>query len=456
MKEIIAFLNRTYNHKYRFNMFLITFYIFILSSLIYKTQYYYFDSYQYCKLSQSFGEGVKFTPGLFYGGIRGYFFPFILNLVFRFFNVLYVNYFLAYLIFSSATFSLIITIIIPEKLKSKLNYEVKNLEILIFVFIICLFWCDYFQYPLTDFYSAFCIILSFILIKSKGNHDYLFAGICAAIALNLRPSYLFCYGFILLLMLYNLIRENSWKITTNKGILFLIGSLIIFSPQIYYNSKQVKSYSPFVPNNLSYHGYSDIKLMHLDYGLNAFKYETLKDFETPKITYYVPQEIQVKSKLYKLNSKDEYFEVVMNNPLKVIMIYSLHFMVGVFQGSNQVYINSFNSNFIFYVLLNGVFFYLFSYFLIKNRMLYKQRFFIEALLLVLVSIITVIPTIVETRYFLLFHLFAYFFVVYNIFRLDINELNRIKITKHLFFITTFLIIIYFSFNYFISFAKIES
>ena len=137
------------------------------------------------------------------------------------------------------------------------------------------------------------------------------------------------------------------------------------------------------------------------------------------------------------------------------MIYSLHFIVGVFQGSNQVYINSFNSNFIFYVFLNGIFFYVFFYFLVKNRELFKKRFFVETILMVLISTVTVIPTVVETRYFLLFHLFAYFFVVYNICRLNNIKLNKKQITKHFLLVTTFLIIIFFSFNYFISFAKIE-
>jgi hypothetical protein len=455
MKLIQKFLNGTYEESNKFILFLFAFCLIFICSFLQKTQIYMYDSGQYYELSKAFGFGFNFTPNLFFAEIRGYFFPFLLNIVFRIFRLFSINYYLAYLIFSSAFFAFLITRFLPQKIISIFSYPIKNKEILMFLFMTCLFWSGYFQYTLTDFYSAFFIIISFILIKSERNYDYFIAGLAAAAAINARPSYLFCYFFLFVLLIYSLIKERKLINLFLKTTVFLVGSTIVFSPQIYYNSKYINSYSPFVPQKISMVGYSDIKIFHLDGGLKAFKYETLNDFKKPKVFYYIPSNLEVISRSYKVKTTKDYIKIVLTNPIKVSCIYALHFIAGIFQSSNQIYIDSFKSNFIFYVILNGLFFYLLTYFLLKNRKVIKKQYFFEALLLVLVSVITVIPTIVETRYFLLFHLFAYMFVAYSISKFERISISKKLIYMHLILLCTFLTLIYFSFDYLFSLVKIE-
>ncbi len=111
-------------------------------------------------------------------------------------------------------------------------------------------------------------------------------------------------------------------------------------------------------------------------------------------------------------------------------------MSGILQTSNQAYISNLNiTNYWFLVVNSFLFCGLFICLRNNFKIILQKKYFLNLGILIIATV-TVIPTLVETRYFLLLHISIYSFIIYSVNESQMIQLNTkpIIIAQNIFYL----------------------
>lgn len=381
-------------------------FIILVNNLFFVDGYFRWDSGDYVYLSKQFGKNFDFNFTNIYLGIRGYLFPFLLNLLFRIPEFLGLPHAYFFALVSSVVFSWIFTIVGPNLLTRIFSVEISKVHILIFTTLIIFFYGGYLHTPLCDLYAVLFIGIAFVCIFSTKNTDYLLAGICISMAVNMRPSFLFLVYLFIILLVVLLIKSTSHASTKiYKALLFFIGFLLISTPQLIFNLQSSKvSLFPNIEAK-SHHHDKNIIVIHLEAGLKNIKFESRIQNIKPKIFHETPKFLSVLDSSQHIGNLDDYKKIVSDDFLKVAGIYLLHITCGSYINSNNPYPVDYDRYGYLFIILNAMLWCV-VVIAISNK-LYPLFSFPNKMLtiLLLVSIITVVPVLVESRYFILLHFY---------------------------------------------------
>jgi hypothetical protein len=387
----------------RIKTFILIILIILINDIFYVEGCFRWDSAEYANLSKQFGEGVTFNFEQINLGIRGYFFPLLLNIIFRIPHAFGVPESVYYCFISSIIYGFVLVYAFPILLKRVYQYEVKNSQILTFTFLLLLFYGGYLYSPLCDVFAGLSIVIAVVVLFSKYKFDFLISGLLIAIAVNMRPSYMYLfYAFVVAVFMIVLMQKIKLFEKLFFITVFVIGFLIISFPQFIINKQN--QYQSFFPNvKIQYHG-KDIILLHLEAGIRSVKYETLILNDKPKVFYKTPHALEVLQPSQEIGSIQEYVHVFKSNFLKVAGIYSLHFLFGSYIGTNHAYPHKHDQYPYFFLIINALLWTIVTIAFVNKQLNFKSTSVLLILILTMLSIVTVLPVLVETRYFVLMHL----------------------------------------------------
>jgi hypothetical protein len=382
------------------------------------------DSGDYWQHSKDFIYNNKFSFLNYKYPLRGYSFPFILFVIRQCAQFLRIEQILFFKLVNIAFFSFSIGVLVPSFFQLLNCKKIYQYQIIIFAFIFLAFWSGFVAYPLTDFISVFVIFGSLYLLeyvtKYNKNHYFLiFSGLLLGVALNSRPIYQISAVIIILYFIYNIFIK---KATIRLFLLYLIGLMIVLSPQIYINYFNFKTVSPFVPTKVAYKT-KDLYLTQLIFGLNVQRHECglfidrqgeglLRTKNPPSFTYGKDFNTYIFNK--SIISYKQYLSLVYNHPFDFITIYARHLFNGLDTFHNDLYYCDIYASRLIYSFFNYSLWFLFFIYLFCYWKLSKPIYpYIYYLVIAIPSIFS-IPTAIETRFFIPVYLLMYATICFSV------------------------------------------
>lgn len=199
---------------------------------------FYFDSYTYWILADSFSQHGGFSLLSFDNPLRGYLLP-LINLPLReLADALGWRHSTLVKLFNSAIFAAIGTVLAPKL--AEVTWPQRRwglLPRLGLAALLVLLWRGYLNFPLSDFPAVAAVLLALVAVARTTSPGWmLVAGAAAAAAINMRPAYLLLLAAIALLV--------AWSLWTARGEerpdwgrralcigLLLLGFVVVSLPQ---------------------------------------------------------------------------------------------------------------------------------------------------------------------------------------------------------------------------------
>ncbi len=419
------------------NIFVMCIAILCIFSLhaFYNITEYVFDAERYWESAYTFGvEQFRLTN--YSDSLRGYLLPllhFVLIKIARFgIGTEKINLWL----FHSILYAFFIMIVFPgltEKMFRAKKFTV--IEKLLFLILFCIFFRGLIVYPLSDvlgfgFFTAG--LYSLILMRDETNRKIKYvwggvAGIMVMAAYYVRPVYLIAVIGYIFYFLYETFRKKELTI-----LFCFLGMIVVMLPQIQINMHNYQMCSPLVQTQKDFENKS-LYLMQLEWGMSVTKYETNLDFdyyENPAFRY----EDYIGKKILEDQSFENYGDYIIfafTHFFDVACIYLKHIFNGLDIVYPDVYIyhltgNRFWIQFVNYslIFLGGIGFSS----ILKARNWKKKD--IVMWIIYMLPILLVIPTAVETRFFMGVHLLFYLCACFLLCRKE-SLLHFVKHKKYL-------------------------
>lgn len=385
--------------------------------LIYKPNVskYIYDSADYYNFSRSFEFSGKFSFDNFVGGVRGYFFPFIIYIYTTVGSILGLENGVGILLGMSLFTSFIITVILPS-FYIKNNSSIYILRRLLPVGLLILFWRDLIYYPLTDLYSFGLLLLSgWLLLKVKNTNKImsiiycLLSGFVLYATYNTRTIYLFVAPIVLLIYIVFNYKHGLAVIAKSFACIF-IGALICAYPQINTNFNTRGMYSPVVMTDKFSGG--SLFNNQLFAGMLMERYETYigstAEYQVQgPLNFYDKAGVQIvaEEKITEISSLSQYIQLALKYPLDFMGIIARHFFNIFHLPYNHVYIQSLHNHKYFYTLVNYTILFIVG---LRGFLAYRSKSkkllgcLDESnlyLLSTLISCIMILPGAIEMRFF---------------------------------------------------------
>ena len=375
-----------------------------------------YDAGTYWDLGYQFGVN-KFSFTNYSYGLRGYLLPFLHYILIKLASIGIgterINLWIFHSILYTFTFFILFPRLIEKWFNRKIDYKVRG----IFIFICMYFFKGLILYPLSDLPAFTFFLIAFylfvLLLEEKQSYSILvkslygiIIGIFLAGAYYVRPVYLIGIVGFMIVAGYFMIRKKKYVLLYS-----LIGMIMIAVPQVMINHIHFHTYSPLIQTETAYKGKS-LYLQQLNWGIMVQKYETnldLQTYESPSMSF----EDKVGQKLLNKNGiftgYYNYIKFVILHIGDVGCIYLKHLFNGLDITYNDAYIYNLNKNRFFIQLFN----YTFIFLGIKGSVFYFRKKYwnvekIAILVLYFLPILLVIPTAVETRFFIGLHMLLYF------------------------------------------------
>lgn len=404
------------HHKGRVLFFGLSF-IFLICYLLNVSVYkeFYYDSYWYWNLGNSFAQNGSFDLLNYTETLRGLIYPLFNYCLIRIANSLGMDQIVLFKIFSAFYVSFLINILIPSFVEKAFDIKFKIWQVVILNIVVFFFWRGYYNFPLTDFISIFVFLLALYLWMLPKNALTIISGVAFAFAINIRPIFLIAVLLFLGMVLVELFSSKALRLRKSGKIILLSLGLIIGSlPQMYVNYFNNNTISPLVQT--SKNSKIDLFLQQLKWGIYYQKYEANAGFDYPvaNVIFFSKEGLN----LYKkengdnINNYSDYFKLLQNYPLVLSTLYFKHLFNGLDITYPTPYIieinnRSFLISFINYTLLFIFILILIKYFMYKDLSIRKWY-----LILILLSpSLLAIPTAIEVRFFLPIHLFIYIVII---------------------------------------------
>lgn len=413
--------------RYSGGVFLSCIIILFLFHVINNIDFYPYDAGTYWNLGYEFGvEQFNFVNYSY--GLRGYLYPFLHYILIKLASLGIGTERINLWVFHSICYTSIFFVIFPRLIEKLFCIKVNNKERILF-FIICMyFFKGLILYPLSDL-PALCFLIAalyllLVLEEKEGvvpekNTSYIrtkkyflkefFYGVWIGIFLGgayyIRPIYLSAIIGTLIIGLYLIRKKKRYYLLYS-----VIGLIFVALPQIWINHTYFNTYSPMIQTESEYDGQS-LYLQQLNWGIQVQKYETNLDLEaynSPALSFKDTIGIQLLEENGSLTGYIEYIKFVFAHFVDIGCIYLKHFFNGMDIIYNTTYIFHLNQNRFFIQLAN----YLLIIFGIEGILFYICKINwtvtkIGVFLLYLLPVLLVIPTAVETRFFLALHMLLY-------------------------------------------------
>ncbi len=383
-----------------------------------QVQVYPYDSGVYWGMGKEFGlADFRFQN---YGeSLRGYVYPFFCYLIQKLsymgVGVDQWNFWIA----SGILYSFLFTVLFPETMERMFGIHMGIIKRCVFCDICCCFFKGMIIYPLSDLFAfTFAVLAIYLFVCYMGNEEgellckkiILSAGMgfCLGIAYYARPIYLAVILGFFALMLYSIVFEKKLSL-----LFLLIGLGIAAFPQMLINHTHFHTWSPLVLT-AEEGAEMSLYLQQLNWGLVMQKYETNMDLETYGSARMVFRDT-IGEKLLNggvIRSYFLYIKFCIKYFADVAMIYLKHVFNGmdiVYPGvyiwklnENRFFTQFFNYTFII-CGLDGIFY------TMKKLKLSKVNLCVSGVYIL--PVLLVIPTAVETRFFVACHIVLYLFAV---------------------------------------------
>lgn len=320
-------------------------------------------------------------------------------------------------IVTSLLYSFLFMVLIPKmvELLFKITVPVKSRVLYLIVCMIML--RGLILYPLTDLpgllfvYIAICFYAALMQDRVKTKWAQIICAVCMGISLGgayyVRPVYL-----IVWIVLGGMILINVFH--AGKGVMLfsIAGMLIISMPQICINKRNFDTYSPMIQTQLEYG--ESLYLSQLKWGISMQKYETSIDSSAVNIQPKMIFEDSIGAALLEGQEEiDSYFSYIVfcvRHFADMACIYLKHIFNGLDITYPNVYIQNVYCNRFLIQLLNYTLIFVgiegLAFFIYKKCW---NTLTIEIVSAYGLPILLVIPTAVETRFFVGVHVVLYLF-----------------------------------------------
>lgn len=424
---------------------LISFLIFLGYSIISDIKVYYYDSDIYWNLSAAFVIDGKFSFENFPDTYRGYVYPFAIY-VFSWIGNIFGNPRLGFMIFNSAVSSLGICslYLIFGKIDSKKRQIYGTIGL---SFLLLYFFKDLVLYPLSDIPAFSFFVLGCYFFKSNETKtDFrriIFAGMCIYAAYNTRTIYLYPSIFLILWIIFNLLKNKSgMKKIVILMLSTLIGITIVALPQVSINQKYYGINSPKVMTEQYSSGEGNLFIKQLEWGLTYCKYETYvgenNQYSSPALKFEDRTGLQIiKNENFNPTSIFEFLKLYMKYPLDIIGIYSKHVVSYLTPIYRDVYVFDLYAEKGILLIFNIFLFFTAAIYLAQKKIINaidKKK--LPWLVVLLLPCILIIPGAPETRFFIPLYLLLYIYLSYFV---NYNEYFRILKTNPVKYIILFVI-----------------
>ena len=374
--------------------------------------------------------------------IRGYLFPLILYFVQRLAQIAGIEgvvvYWIIVSLFFSFTFQVAFPDIVTRCMGNTFSYSLWGK--LIFLIIIIYMFKGMFIYPLTDLWALSILICAIWCMLKAENKEMCVGGVMAAIAGSLfaatyffRPVYLVSLVIAGIIVIIDMVRAKKMIYVS-----FFAGVILVAVPQMLINHHNFDTWSPVVQTQLFYEDDKSLFLKQLEWGITVQKYETNLDTENyPEVAMRYPENIGVKLlEEEEMEGFDSYWEYIcfcFRHIADVCTIYLKHLFNGIDIVYNDIYIYKVYKNRFFIQWLNYTMIFAGINALFQNHKQWDRKQ-IGWILCWIAPIILVIPTAVETRFFVGVLTLLYFLAI-QLFTQEKRKILNLRIlAKYVLFI----------------------
>lgn len=379
------------------------------------------DAKGYWDYSQVFKTEHGFSFDNFDSSLRGYLLPFIIFTIRELANFLSISEFKLFFFINSLFTAFSIAIVIPSVFEKLFSAKVNFWKIIIFSGIYFFFWRGFLIYPMADTWSIFFIFIAIyfiILQKEKGFSavNLILIGVFLGMALNFRPIYIASLFIAIFFILFQ--RHGSHFKRFFAAALVMTGCLAPLIPQIKINQTQFGTLSPTVQTNIAYSG-GDLYLTQLFFGSSIQRHEcaVFLDYQGDALlkseginNYQRLGENYSYSFVINEYKYSDYISMVFSHPIDFASIYTKHILNGIGVFNSNIYECSISSKKMIFSFLLWLLSFISCLVLLINKRINTAS--ISLIILIIPTLLT-IPTAIEARYFLPFHIMIYAILALN-------------------------------------------
>lgn len=402
--------------------FIATFIIFLVAHQFYDISKFYWDAGGYWDLSQL---QMLFD---FPNEIRGYFYPALLSPIRFLEDTFPAAGHLPFRVISSLVYALVFSQLLPEFFHTLFGGQLSIRRRLVVPILLSILMPGVLIYPLSDlaalalsFSAAWCVLRAQTARKAVATILLFLAGILSYGAYNTRTIYIFPAALLLLAIMLLLFKGIP---APRRAVLlgtFIGGVAIACIPQSLINVRHHHVVSPAVITNGS--GSNSLFAAQLLWGITAQKYETSVNPASPGAgLFYMDRagekffaDHQIDGRNFKVTT---YIGLMLEKPFFFMGLLGRHFVNGLDVRDGLVYSqgDSVNRNVISFINFIVVFF---GFCVIGHRLAFPFAFSqptVRALLwsaYFLLPVAAIVPSALETRFFLPLHLTLYAFIAYK-------------------------------------------
>lgn len=384
---------------------------------IYNVPYYPYDASVYWHSGEAFGFD-KFSFGNFNISYRGYLYPFFCYLLRKSdFGAGGGIEQLCFEIVTSMLYSYLFAVLFPDVVGKMLDLEI-NIKIRCIFTVVCgCFFRGMILYPLTDLFALTFLMFAIYLFQKYMENvnkncsgriiQAIGIGMSLAAAYYARPVYLSAIAGFAVIMIWFVIRKRKISL-----LCIVLGIYIMAIPQIQINHVNFGSYSPFVLTSNDFEG--SLYLAQLNWGVTTQKYETNCDTEVYENAAMNFRDVIGERLLGggSLDSYSAYIKFCVKHFADMALIYLKHIFNGLDIVYPDLYIMDLNANRFIPQLFNYMLIFMGTegiLFFIKRKHLTEIN--LATGFCYLLPILLVIPTAVETRFFVGCHIALYLLAV---------------------------------------------
>lgn len=378
---------------------------------------YYHDAYVYWSYGEMYGL-EKFSLLNYNSSLRGYLFPLFIYMIRKLaFEGLGTER-MIFCIITSLLYAFFFMVLIPRVIELMFQINIPMGVRLIYAMICTVMFRGLIVYPLTDLSAIMlaCAAMYFFLLLAQDKVKVVWKQVLYAIGMGLalggayyvRPIYLIVWIAVGGMSFIIMCRKKKWIF-----LFAFLGMLIVAMPQIYINQKHFETYSPMIQTHLNSDESMSLYLNQLRWGIYMQKYETNVDVTVsdiqPGMVFRdaIGETLLERDKVY---SYPRYLLFCIRHFGDMACIYLKHIFNGLDIVYPSVYIQKIYCNRFAVQLLN----YTLIFAGLKGIVFFVKKKCWNSLtvgmsIAYVLPILLVIPTAVETRFFVGAHLMLYLF-----------------------------------------------
>lgn len=207
--------------------------------------------------------------------------------------------------------------------------------------LLLILWRGYLNFPLSDFPALVMALLALVAVARDSPLHLLAGGVCAGVAIDMRPAYILLAPAVLVLALVRRPEaDETWSSPRRRilGLLMVVlGIAIISLPQSLISHRQFDTWSP-LPGAAA-----GLTSFQLTAGLELQRYETYvgRAQRSPQIRYLDPHTSAIVAALGRdgvVNGYADYVGIIVEHPVTMAGVFVRHVVNGMDQRYSTPYV----------------------------------------------------------------------------------------------------------------------